>query len=171
MLHVGQTVPSFELPDADMQLFSPSSLYGKSHAVLFFYPRDDAPLCTLEATDFSDHESDFNRHHCAVLGVSRDDCLRHADFRDKHGLSIRLLSDFEGKVCRQFGVCHFKELDGIKKLCVIRSTFVIDMHGVIRHALYDVQPRGHVAEVFQLVKELDRTCRSPKTQLSRSNIA
>jgi peroxiredoxin Q/BCP len=54
---------------------------------------------------------------------------------------------------------------------VVRSTFVIDMHGVVRHALYDVHPRGHAAAVFQLVKELDRTCRSPKTQLSRSNIA
>lgn len=171
MLHVGQTVPSFELPDADMAMFDPSSLRGKSHAVLFFYPRDDTPLCTMEAADFSDHENDFNRHRCEVLGVSRDDCLKHADFRDKHGLSIRLLSDMDSKVSRQFGVCHFKEVDGVKKLCVVRSTFVIDMHGVIRHALYDVHPRGHAAEVFQLVKELDRTCRSPKTQLSRSNIA
>lgn len=168
MLHVGQRVPSFELPDADMEMFSPESLHGKSHAVIFFYPRDNAPLCTLEAADFSDHETDFNRHRCVVLGVSRDDCLKHADFRDQHGLSIRLLSDPEADVCNQFGVCHYKEVDGIKKLCVIRSTFVIDMHGIIRHALYDIQPRGHAAEVFQLVKELDRTCRSQKTQSSRS---
>ena len=171
MLQAGQNVPMFELPDADMALFELSSLRGKSHAVLFFYPRDDTPLCTIEAADFSDHESDFNRHNCTILGISRDDCLRHADFRDKHGLSVRLLSDMEGKVSRQFGVCHYKEVDGVKKLCVIRSTLVIDMDGVVRHALYDVQPRGHAAEVFQLVKELDRSCRSPKTQLSRSPIA
>ena len=168
MLHVGDTVPSFELPDADMDIFSPSFLLGKSHAVFFFYPRDGSPLCTLEAADFSDHESDFNRHHCAILGISRDDCMRHADFRDKHGLSVRLLSDEEGEVCNRFGVIHDKEVDGIRKRCVIRSTFIVDMYGIIRHALYDVQPRGHVAAVFQLVKELDRTCRSPKTPLSRS---
>ena len=171
MLHVGQTIPSFELPDADMEMFNSSSLRGKSHAVLFFYPRDDTPLCTMEAADFSDHENDFSRHRCVIIGVSRDDCLKHADFRDKHGLSIRLLSDTESKLCKQFGVLHSKEVDGVKKLCVVRSTFVIDMHGVVRHALYDIHPRGHVAEVFQLVKELDRTCRSPKTQLSRSSIA
>ncbi|HTH94248.1 MAG TPA: peroxiredoxin [Rhodocyclaceae bacterium] len=168
MLRVGERVPSFELPDADMAMFDPASIRGKSHVVLFFYPRDDTPLCTLEAADFSDHESDFERHHCVVIGISRDDCLKHADFRDKHGLSVRLLSDEEGSVSRQFGVFHFKELDGVKKLCVVRSTFVIDMHGVVRHALYDIHPRGHAAEVFQLVKELDRSCRSPKTPSSRS---
>lgn len=171
MLNVGQPAPLFSLPDADMEVFDFDSLRGKRHAVLFFYPRDDTPLCTMEAADFSDHENDFIRHDCVVIGVSRDDCLKHAEFRDKHGLSVRLLSDAEGVVSRQFGVCHYKEVDGVKKLCVVRSTFVIDMQGIVRHVLYDVHPRGHAAEVFQLVKELDRSCRSQKTQSSRSRTA
>jgi len=154
MLQLGQAVPQFTLPDADMELFDSASLIGKQHVVLFFYPKDGTPYCTLEAIDFSDHESEFNRLGCAVIGVSRDDCLAHADFRDKHGLSIRLLSDEEGEVCRKFGVMHYREHDGHKKLCLIRSTFIIDKQGILRHALYDITAKGHAAEVFQLVKQL-----------------
>ena len=154
MLNCGTMAPGFTLPDADMELFDFSKLRGHQHAVLFFYPRDDTPLCTMEAADFSDHESDFARLNCVVVGVSRDDCLSHADFRDKHGLSVRLLSDEEGDVCRKFGVCQFREKDGHKKLCVIRSTFVVDRDGIVRHALYDIRPKGHAAEVYQLVKGL-----------------
>ncbi len=156
MLQTGQNAPAISLPDADMELFELASLLGKRHVVLFFYPKDGTPYCTLQAIDFSDHESEFNRLGCEVVGVSRDDCLAHADFRDKHGLSIRLLADEEGEICRKFGVMHYREHDGHKKLCLIRSTFVIDKHGVIRHALYDVSPKGHAAEVFQLVKQLGK---------------
>jgi len=154
MLQAGQPAPQFNLPDADMEEFDFASLQGKQHAVLFFYPKDGTPYCTLQAIDFSDHESAFNRLGCAVIGISRDDCLAHADFRDKNGLSIRLLSDVDSEVCRKYGVMHFREHDGHKKLCLIRSTFIIDKHGTICHALYDVVPKGHVAEVFQLVKQL-----------------
>lgn len=156
MLQAGQTAPQFSLPDADMEMFDSTSLLGKQHVVLFFYPKDGTPFCTLEAIDFSDHESDFNHLDCAVIGVSRDDCLAHADFRDKHGLSIRLLSDEDGEVCRKFGVMHYREHDGHKKLCLIRSTFIIDKQGTVRHAFYDIAPRGHAAEVFQLVKQLGK---------------
>jgi peroxiredoxin Q/BCP len=154
MLQPGQAAPQFTLPDADMEMFDFASLRGKQHAVLFFYPKDGTPYCTLEAIDFSDHESEFNRLGCAVIGVSRDDCLAHADFRDKHGLSIRLLSDEEGEVSRKFGVMHYREHDGHKRLCLIRSTFIIDKQGIVRHALYDITAKGHAAEVFQLVKRL-----------------
>ena len=106
---------------------------GKNHVILFFYPRDDTPSCTLEATDFSDHEDEFLRHECIVMGISRDDCLKHAEFRDKHGISVPLLSDVEGAACKQYGVWQAKEVDGVKKHGIVRSTFVIDKHGVLRH--------------------------------------
>ncbi|MCK9282782.1 MAG: peroxiredoxin [Rhodocyclaceae bacterium] len=154
MLQPGQNAPQFALPDADMEMFELDSLRGRQHAVLFFYPRDDSPLCTLEAIDFSDHEDDFNRLGCAVVGVSRDDFLRHSDFRDKHGLSIRLLSDENGEVCRKYGVCKIREKEGHRKLCVVHATFIIDRRGIIRHVFYDISPKGHVAEVFQRVKDL-----------------
>jgi peroxiredoxin Q/BCP len=155
MLRPGQTAPPFSLPDADMEMFDFSSLHNKKHAVVFFYPRDGTPYCIQEAIDFSDHEEEFNRLGCEVLGISRDDCLSHAEFRDKNGLSIRLLSDVEGEVCRMFGVSHFREKDGHRKLITVRSTFIIDKHGIIRHAFYDVAAKGHAAEVFKLVKQLN----------------
>ncbi|SMB27103.1 putative peroxiredoxin bcp [Sterolibacterium denitrificans] len=162
MLKIGQPAPAFTLPDADMELFSMDSLRGKKHAVLFFYPRDDAPSCTREAIDFSDHEDEFTRLDCVIIGISRDDCLRHAEFRDKHGLSVRLLADDDGKVCRQYGVCQMKENDGTRKLCVTSSTFIIDSRGILRHAFYDVKPHGHAVEVLQLVKQLEKPCKLQK---------
>jgi peroxiredoxin Q/BCP len=155
MLDVGQAAPVFSLPDADMEPFELASLHGRQSAVIFFYPRDGTPFCTLEAVEFSDHEYEFNALGCTVIGISRDDCLAHAEFRDKHGISVRLLSDVEGKVCRHYGVSQYREKDGHRRLTILRSTFVIDKHGIIRHALYDVSPKGHAAEVFQLVKQMN----------------
>lgn len=154
MLQPGQTAPTFSLPDADMQAISLSAFKGKQHVVLFFYARDDAPGCTIQAIDFSDHDEQFARHSCIVLGVSPDDCLSHAAFRDKHGLSVNLLSDVEGEVCRKYGVVQKREVDGVKREGVVRSTFVIDKKGVIRHAEYGVTPRGHAAEIYDVVRKL-----------------
>jgi peroxiredoxin Q/BCP len=160
MLQSGDTAPLFSLPDADMEIFDLESARGKHHVVLYFYPRDKTPGCTMQAADFSDHEEEFSRHDCIVLGVSPDDCLTHAEFRDQEGLSVRLLSDADTDVCRLYKVWQQREVDGVKKMGVRRSTFIIDKDGVIRHALYDVAPRGHVAAVFELVKELgNKTCK------------
>ena len=155
MLEPGQPAPEFELPDADMQTVDLSTFKGKKNVVLYFYPKDGTPGCTLVTTDFSDHEEQFVKHDCVVLGVSRDDCLTHADFRDRNGVTIGLLSDTEGEVCRKYGVIQDKQTeDGVSRECLVRSTFVIDKKGVIRHAEYGVNPRGHAAEVFDLVKRL-----------------
>lgn len=154
MLRPGQTAPVFSLPDADMQPVSLSSFKGKKNVILFFYPRDGTPGCTLQAVEFSDHEDQFAKYGCVIFGVSRDDCLTHASFRDHHGLSISLLADTEGEVCRSYGVLQEKEIEGVKRECLVRSTFVIDKKGVIRHAAYDVNPRGHVAGVYEIVRKL-----------------
>ena len=155
MLQPGQAAPSFELPDADMQTVNLSAFKGKKHVVLYFYPRDGTPGCTMVTTEFSDHEEQFGKHDCVVLGVSRDDCLTHADFRDKNGVTIALLSDPEGEVCRKYGVLQENQSeDGARRERLVRSTFVIDKKGVIRHAAYGVNPRGHAAEVFGLIKRL-----------------
>jgi len=137
-----------------MQPVKLSSFRGKKHVVLFFYPRDGTPGCTLEACDFSDHEDQFVRHGCVILGISRDDCLTHAEFRDRNGLSINLLADPEGEVCRLYGVLQERETEGVRRECVLRSTFVIDKKGVVRHAAYGVNPRHHAAEIFDVVRTL-----------------
>ncbi len=154
MLQPGQAAPGFTLPDADMQAVELSSFIGKKRIVLYFYPRDNTPGCTLQAAEFSDHEGEFGRCNCVILGVSRDDCLTHAEFRDRHGLSIGLLSDPEGEVCRRYGVLQEKELDGVRRECLVRSTFVIDKKGVIRHAAYGVNPKRHAAQIYEVVRRL-----------------
>ncbi|KPK07166.1 MAG: alkyl hydroperoxide reductase [Betaproteobacteria bacterium SG8_39] len=154
MMRTGKPAPNFSLPDADMQVVTLSAFKGKKNVVLFFYPRDGTPGCIMQAVDFSDHESDFDRHDCVILGVSRDDCLRHAEFRDAHGVSIGLLSDTEGAVCRDYGVLQEKETEGVRRESLVRSTFVIDKKGVLRHVAYGVNPRGHAAEVFDVVRRL-----------------
>ncbi|MBE2258343.1 MAG: peroxiredoxin [Candidatus Accumulibacter sp.] len=155
MLKAGQAAPMFVLPDADMELIDLASFRGKNNVILFFYPRDDAPCCTLQATDFSDHEDEFARHDCSIIGISRDDCISHAEFRDKHGISVSLLSDAEGTACKQYGVWQAKEVNGARKFAIVRSTFVIDKQGVLRLVLYGVTAKGHALEMLRAVKEIN----------------
>ena len=89
-----------------------------------------------------------------ILGVSPDDCLAHAEFRDSNGVSIRLLADTEGEVCRKYGVLEETESNGQRRRSIVRSTFVIDKKGVVRHAFSNVNPRGHATEVLELVRSL-----------------
>lgn len=154
MLQPGIPAPGFDLPDADMDIVNLDRLRGKRNLVLYFYPKDGTPGCTMEAIDFSELEDEFQRLNTLVMGISLDDCMSHGSFRDKHGLTVRLLADTEGDVARQYGVLQEKELNGAKKYCIQRSTFVIDRKGVIRHALYGVSPRGHALEVLKLVKQM-----------------
>lgn len=153
MLQTGHAAPSFNLPDADMASVKLADYKGR-HVVLYFYPRDDTPGCTVEATEFSDMDDDFSKLNTVVLGVSRDDCMSHVAFRDKHGLMVRLLADTEGTVCNKYGVWQEKEKDGVKKMGIVRSTFIIDKDGILRHALYGITPKGHAAEVLKLIKAL-----------------
>jgi peroxiredoxin Q/BCP len=156
MLRPGQPAPVFDLPDADMNMVSLGSFKNHHNVVLYFYSKDDTPGFTMEAIDFSDLEGEFIQLKTVVLGVSMDDCLSHGSFRDKHGLCVQLLADVEGEVCRTYGVLQEKELDGRRRLGVQRSTFIIDRKGMLQHALYGVNPRGHAVEVLDLVKRIGK---------------
>lgn len=153
MLHIGTAAPDFSLPDADMEMVKLSRFRGKK-VVLYFYPKDDTPGCTTEAIEFSDLENEFTKHNAVILGISKDDCNSHAAFRDKHGIAVNLLSDVEGRICNKYGVWQEKEKDGIKKMGIVRSTFVIDAEGTLRHVQYGVIAKGHAAEVLGLIKSL-----------------
>ena len=155
-LEPGQAAPAFDLPDADLNIVSLGEFKGQRNVVLYFYLRDDTPGCTMEAIDFSELEDDFTRLSTVVLGVSRDDCLAHGAFRDKHGLCVQLLSDPDGEVCQRYGVLQEKEIEGRKRTGIVRSTFIIDREGLLKHALYGVSPRGHAEEVLNLVKGLGK---------------
>ena len=155
MLEPGQPAPIFDLPDADLNIVSLGEYRNQRNVVVYFYPRDDTPGCTMEAIDFSELEEEFTRLSTVVLGVSMDDCMSHGAFRDKHGLCVQLLSDEDGEVCQRYGVLQEKEIEGRKRTGIVRSTFIIDRKGLLKHALYGVSPRGHALEVLNLVKGLN----------------
>ena len=154
MLQVGQPAPAFTLPDASMEMMSLSTYRGKKNVVLYFYPKDGTPACTIQAIGFSDREDEFKRVDTVVFGVSRDDVLSHAAFRDEHGLTVQLLADTEEEVCRLYDVIREKIVDGHAKAFLQRSTFIIDKKGVVRHIMRDVNPKQHVEEVLRVCKQL-----------------
>jgi peroxiredoxin len=154
MLSPGDQAPAFELPDSDMTMVKSAGLFGRKNVVLYFYPKDDTPGCTMEALEFTDLMARFDALDTVIVGVSRDACVSHAAFRDKYGLTMQLLADTEGEVCSLYGVWQEKEKNGEKKMGIVRSTFVIDKQGIVRHAMYDVKPKGHAQAILEILEQL-----------------
>lgn len=154
MLKPGDRAPAFELPDADLHSVGSEALLGESNLVLYFYPKDDTTGCTIEALELTDLMEEFTALDTRVIGISRDNCVSHANFRDKHGLTVTLLADTDGEVCLAYDVWREKEKNGEKRMGILRSTFIIDKAGVVRQAIYDVKPKGHAVRVLELVREI-----------------
>ncbi|MCG7900698.1 MAG: peroxiredoxin [Candidatus Thiodiazotropha lotti] len=154
MLNPGDQAPSFELPDSDMHIIRSGQFLGEQNLVIYFYPKDDTTGCTIEAVELSDLTDEFTELDTQVIGISRDNCVSHAAFRDKHGLTVQLLADTEGEVCKAYDVWREKEKNGEKRMGILRSTFIIDKQGIITHALYDIKPKGHAAQVIDLIREI-----------------
>lgn len=127
------------------------ALRGKN-VVLYFYPKDNTPGCTMEGQDFSDLCAKFKRQETLIFGVSRDSIAAHEKFRDKQQLPFALLSDPDEKLCRQFDVIREKMLYGRKFMGIERSTFLIDTNGKLRQEWRNVRVKGHAAEVLAAVK-------------------
>jgi peroxiredoxin len=155
MLKPGDLAPSFSLPDADMERVSLERLIGERNLVIYFYPKDDTPGCTMEALEFTDLQPEFEATETDVIGISKDTCTSHGAFRDKHGLTVRLLADTDGEACEAYGVWQEKEAHGERRMGILRSTFIVDKSGVVRHAIYDVRPKGHAAQVLDLVRDMN----------------
>ncbi len=153
MLREGDKAPDIALPDSEMVMRDLGEFAG-TVVVLYFYPKDDTPGCTIQATDFTDMLEDFEAAGALVIGVSMDDCFSHQAFRDKYGLKVTLLADVEGEVCRAYGVLQEREKDGVRKEVIVRSTFVIDREGVLRHVQYGVAPKDHAGQMLELVRGL-----------------
>lgn len=149
-LKVGDRVPSFTAV-ATKGSVSLESLKGKK-VVIYFYPKDHTPGCTIEGHDFSKALPEFAAHNTVVFGVSRDSLSSHESFIEKQCYSIDLISDPEEKLCHLFGVMKEKSLYGRKYIGVDRSTFLIDEQGVITHVWQNVKVPGHVDEVLKAVK-------------------
>lgn len=130
-----------------------SSFKGKT-LVLYFYPKDNTPGCTTQASDFRDNHEAFQAAGVVVVGVSRDSIKSHENFRSKFELPFDLIADTEEQLCEQFGVMKMKNMYGKQVRGIERSTFVIDGSGKLAHEWRGVKVPGHVDEVLEFVKTL-----------------
>jgi peroxiredoxin len=154
MLQANQAAPAFQTVNQHNQPVSLQDFKGRKNVVLYFYPKDDTPGCTIEANEFTQLASEFAAADTVVLGVSKDSCASHQAFIDKFGLEVDLLSDEDGSLCEAYGVWQEKEKNGVKKMGIVRSTFVIDKNGTLVEALYGVAPEGHAQAMLEVVKAL-----------------
>ena len=153
MLDAGQTAPDFTLPRDGGGEMTLSSLRPRA-VVLYFYPKDDTSGCTKQAIAFSEQAAAFEEAGAVVVGVSRDSVAQHDRFRDKHELRVPLLSDEDGRVCKDYGVWVEKSMYGKKYMGIERSTFLIDGSGTIRKAWRKVKVPGHADEVLAAIRGL-----------------
>jgi peroxiredoxin Q/BCP len=145
------SLPNLVVETTGGQRLRLSDLKGQP-VVLYFYPKDDTPGCTMEACDLRDNYDEFQSREVVVLGVSRDSPASHESFKTKHRLPFDLISDPDEKLCRAFGVIREKSLYGQQYLGIERSTFIFDKDGVLRQEFRGVKVPGHVAEILM---ELD----------------
>ncbi len=152
LLEVGTPAPAFTLPDQDGSPVSLSDFLGKT-VILYFYPRDNTPGCTRQACAFASLDGAFAEQNAVVLGVSKDSPASHRRFADKYALPFRLLADTEKSVLQAYGVWQEKKLYGKVSMGVVRTTYVIDEHGVVEKVLPKVKPDTNAAELLAYLRE------------------
>ena len=154
MLEKNQTAPAFSTPNQHGEMINLSDFKDNKNVIVYFYPKDDTPGCTIEANQFTELASEFDKVDTVVLGVSKDSCESHQAFIDKFGLKVDLLADTSGELCDAFGVWQEKEKNGVKKMGIVRSTFVIAKDGNLVEVIYGVTPDGHARAMLDLVSKL-----------------
>jgi peroxiredoxin Q/BCP len=154
MLEVGKKAPAFTLESSDGGKVKLSDYAGQI-VVLYFYPRDNTPGCTVEANEFNAALPALKKLGAVVLGVSKDSIASHGKFRDKFGLAFPLLSDPDGKVMQSYGAWGDKVMYGKKLKGIIRSTVLIGRDGKVKQHWPKVSVKGHVAAVLEAIRALD----------------
>ena len=150
---IGQKAPDFTAPAQNGNLVSLADFH--SHwLVLYFYPKDDTPGCTVEAKDFTEYEKEFSAIGAKILGISPDSEKSHCKFIQKHNLSIQLLSDPEHQLCETYGVWRLKKFMGKEFMGVVRSTFLIGPDGNLVYVWPNVKTKGHAQAVLAKLQGL-----------------
>lgn len=147
---IGKKVSDIKLPATGDKTIRLSDFRGRK-IILYFYPKDNTPGCTLESQDFRDHKRKFSAGNTVILGVSRDDVKSHEKFKSKQALNFDLLADVDEKLCKQFDVIKEKNMYGKKVMGIERSTFLIDEDGVLLHEWRKVKVTGHVADILDRI--------------------
>ena len=150
MLEVGDKAPEFNLESSDGGNVSLDQLQGKK-IVIYFYPKDDTPGCTIEACEFRDSNKEIINAGAVVFGVSKDNITSHQKFISKFDLNFPLLSDEDGEMCVSYGAWGEKRSFGKTSLGILRITFLIDEFGVIAKIWKNVKPQGHSKEVLEAI--------------------
>lgn len=150
----GRKAPAFSLPDADGKIVALKDLIGAKNLVLYFYPKDMTPGCTIEACSFRDHNARLAALGATVVGISADSSTSHTKFTAKHGLNFPLLADPDNKVTSLYGVYKMKSLYGRNFMGIERTTFVIDKSGVVRRVFAKVKVNGHTDEVIEALQAI-----------------
>ncbi len=154
-LKIGQTAPNFTAKSDEGSEISLLDLKGKN-VVLYFYPKDDTPGCTIEAQDFTKKIKEFDNLDCVVLGVSKDNLASHCKFIEKYNLAFNLLVDEDTEICKKYNVLKEKSMFGKKYIGIDRTTFLINKMGKIAAIWNSVKVSGHVDEVLkELAKNPD----------------
>ncbi len=153
MVNIGKKVSPFSLPATGEKNLSLKDFRG-SKLVIYFYPKDSTPGCTLEGQNFRDRYDEFKKAGAEILGVSRDSLKAHENFKARQEFPFDLLSDADEILCRQFDVIHEKNMYGRKVMGIVRSTFLIDGNGVLQKEWRKVRVKGHVDDVLEAVKSL-----------------
>jgi thioredoxin-dependent peroxiredoxin len=151
MLKEGDLAPEFELESNMREKVSLKEDCAGKKVILYFYPKDNTPGCTLEAKDFENLKETLLAHDTIILGVSKDDIESHNKFADNACLSFELLSDSTGQVCEAYGVWVEKSMYGKKYMGIERSTFIIDENRRISKIWRKVDVKNHAADVMQFI--------------------
>ena len=152
-LEVGDKAPNFTLPDQNGNSVRLDDFTGK-WLLVYFYPRDDTPGCTVEAKDFTALKNDFEKNETVILGVSPDNETKHCKFIDKHRLKIDLLADCEKSMLSDYGVWQEKSMYGKTYMGVVRTTYLIDPDGNIAEAWTKVKAKGPADAVLKRLRDI-----------------
>jgi len=150
---VGSKAPAFKLDATGGKSIALKDFRGRKNLVLYFYPKDDTPGCTMEACGFRDAFGHFEEHDTVILGISGDSLEAHQKFSAKHRLPFLLLSDPDSAVCKTYGVYGKKSFMGREFLGIHRTTFVIDKQGTIRRVYPRVKVKEHAEDVLAFVRD------------------
>ena len=152
-MKINTKAPNFILPSTSKVNYSLKDSLGK-YVVIYFYPKDDTPGCTIETNDFNKLLSKFKKLDCEVYGISKDTLKSHDKFRDKYKIKFDLLADEELTVLKKYKVWNKKKFMGREFMGIIRTTFLIDKKGKIIKIWDDVKVKDHVKEVLETLKSI-----------------
>ncbi len=147
----GQVAPNFCLKDGDGKEACLKDFAGK-RIVLYFYPKDDTPGCTIEANEFTKSQKEFAGLGCVVIGISPDSCQSHSRFSGKYGLAVTLLSDESHSALEKYGAWQLKKNYGKEYMGVVRTTYLIGKDGKVEEVWENVKAEGHAEKVLERVK-------------------